>query len=374
MKSICPKTTISLILLSGWASPLPGHPDPLENIKIYTHILAASPDNAYALLNRGICYRMVFDFDRSIADFDRAEELGITGEALWMNRAMSFLPRKDYDSALDDLDRVVEARPDDATNLFYRGEVYYRQGRYSEAIEDYTASLATRETAHVYYVRGDALAMLERYDEALEDLTRAAKMRPYTVGYRIARARLLGRMGRFEEAFEDLENAREKQPERYEVYVQRAVLSASRGLDASAEADLRTALKFVQDELFFRPESAAVYADRAKIQDLLGNSEEALDDLGKSIGYAPPNEPKFHRLRAELLRRLGRMKEAEEDLSAAELAKDRPYPTATPLPGPTLSLEELQVAPTPNLLPGLVEITPTPPSAATPAVPPASSD
>ncbi|MCA9437681.1 MAG: hypothetical protein KC978_17990, partial [Candidatus Omnitrophica bacterium] len=63
---------------------------------------------------------------------------------------------------------------------------------------------------------------------------------------------------------------------------------------------------------------------------------------------------KYYRLRGEFYRREGETEKANEDLALADELETQPVPTATPLPGPTLSLDQLKAEPTPNLLQGQV--------------------
>ena len=330
------------------------HPDPLENIKIYTYVLESSPENAYAYVNRGICYRMVFDYSRAVEDFDRAEDLGMQTPYLWMNRAMAYISLRDYDRAMADLNLLIEKEPDNPSNFFYRGELFFRLKDFESAIADYTKAIELRRAAHLYYVRGDAYSRLGKMKEALADYTQAAKIRPYAISFLLAKGRLLGQMGRLDEARATFDKATKKQPERYAIYIERAVISASQSLEASRVADLKTALKYLDDEIFFRPQDSTVYADQARVYEMLGEPEKALESFAKAIDYAGLSGYKYLKKRAAFYRRMGREAEAEADLMMAEEMETRPVPTATPLPGPTLSLDQIKAEPTPNLINGLV--------------------
>lgn len=347
------RLVLSFILLSLGAA-VSAHPDPLENIKIYTYILDTSPENAYAYVNRGICYRMVFDYQRAVDDFNRAEELRMETPYLWMNRAMAYISLREYDKAMADLNLLVEKEPENPSNLFYRGELFFRLEDYDRAIEDYSRALDLRQAAHLYYVRGDAYSRIGENEKALADYTQAAEIRPYAIAFLLAKARLLGKMDRFDEARETLDKAVRKQPERYATYIERAVISASQTLEASRTADLAKALQFLDDEIFFRPHDPTVYSDQARVYEMTGETEKALESYQKAIDFAGIGGWKYLRERAGFHRRAGRIAEAEADARLADELEVQPVPTATPLPGPTLTMEELTLEPTPNLLQGLV--------------------
>jgi len=341
---------VGCLMFSGQAN---SHPDPLENIKIYSYILSISEDNAYVYLNRGICYRLVSDFTKALDDFNQAEKLGIKGRPLWMNRAMAYLSLRKFDQAHREMSQIIQDNPRDSTSRFYRGEISFRKGNFKEAIEDYTAGLEVQKSPYLLFVRADAYRTIGDSTHALKDYSEAIALANHMVPFRIARARVYGSCKRYTEARQDLDEAIRLQPERYQVYIEKAVLSASQGLEASRTADLASALKYVEDEIFFRPNDPAVLADRARVFELKGDLGHAVEDLNRAVDSAGPNDPRLLRLRAEFFHRHERIKEATADLTQASVAENRPVPTATPLPGPTLTLEELSLQPTPNLLPEL---------------------
>ncbi len=340
-----------LVAVLVWAGPVLAHPDPLENIKIYNYILSISPETPAVFLNRGICYRLVSDFGKAIADFDHAETLGLSGRALWMNRAMSYLPLRKYDEALADVSKIIKKNPKDSTSLYYRGEIYFKLGRFREAIADYTQGLEGQDSPYLLFVRADAYRTIGDLTHSLEDFTQAIVLADHMVPFRIARSRVFAALGRFEEARKDLDDSARKQPERYQIYMERAVLSASQALEASRTADLKSALKYLDDEIFFRPTDPVVFSDRAQVYEQMGDLERAAADFDQAVQFAGPNDPVYLRLRARFLKRHEKMTEASVDLTQAAEVENRPIPTATPLPGPTLTLEEISLQPTPNLIP-----------------------
>jgi tetratricopeptide (TPR) repeat protein len=86
---------------------------------------------------------------------------------------------------------------------------------------------------------------------------------------------------------------------------------------------------------------------------MMGDLDKAKEDLDRAMEYADYTDPAYLRMRAKFLDRLGEKEAAEADRAVALEVESRPPPTATPLPGPTLSMEEIMAQPTPNYLPGL---------------------
>lgn len=87
--------------------------------------------------------------DRAIAAYSRAVELDPQMAQAYNNRAYTYMVKKDYASALPDLDRAIELRPDYANALMNRGDIYnyYYRRDDARAVADYDRVLALGEAA-----------------------------------------------------------------------------------------------------------------------------------------------------------------------------------------------------------------------------------
>jgi tetratricopeptide (TPR) repeat protein len=84
-----------------------------------------------------------------------------------------------YNDALAAYNWSLELRPDDPTTLNNRGNTYFALKRYDEAFADFNRSLELRPDDPVtLYNRGTTYPHLGRYDEALADLNRSLELRP----------------------------------------------------------------------------------------------------------------------------------------------------------------------------------------------------
>jgi tetratricopeptide (TPR) repeat protein len=77
--------------------------------------------------------------DQAINDYTRAIELNPYLPEAYNNRAYVYMVKKDYASALSDLDMAIELRPDYVNALMNRGDIYnyYYSIDYTRAVADY---------------------------------------------------------------------------------------------------------------------------------------------------------------------------------------------------------------------------------------------
>lgn len=142
------------------------------------------------------------------------------------------------------------------------------------------------ESASILQQRGDLLIDQGRYEEALEDYTRALQLNPHHPMGRIKRSIALQHLGRHAEAIDDWLDLKES----WQGRGQEGFASALNGLAyarALGESDLDLALDEVNRALQFggrRPDSRAAMLDtRGYIHFLLGDYPAARQDLDRAI-------------------------------------------------------------------------------------------
>lgn len=92
--------------------------------------------------------------------------------APWMltMRAWLHMRRKNFGDAIEDLNSVIDANPDDALALMTRATIRKQFDEYESAIEDLNAVIKKDQSdAQAYLLRGEMLEQLKRYDEAVAD-------------------------------------------------------------------------------------------------------------------------------------------------------------------------------------------------------------
>lgn len=145
-------------------------------IEYYTLTIAKRPDFAEAYYERARTYIQLQDAEESMQDvteFLRLMPHDCRGYRMRGYLHYGFL--KDDVGAADDYAKVVELCPD-ADAYEFRGDVYFYQGRYQEAIADYTETLkldperlgALRRRGYSYQQVGEGDLAITDYNRALE--------------------------------------------------------------------------------------------------------------------------------------------------------------------------------------------------------------
>jgi len=107
-----------------------------EAIETFSRGLAAYPDNALLLRWRGHRYLSVRDFDKAMADFNRAASIDSMIYGIWYHRGIVRFVRGDFNGAADDFARALPLAPDPgelAGSTDWRWMALARAGRADEA-------------------------------------------------------------------------------------------------------------------------------------------------------------------------------------------------------------------------------------------------
>ena len=112
----------------------------------------------------------------------------------------------------------------EADALKEAGNNAFREGRFGEAVEQFSAAIALTGTSHTLFSnRSGALAALGRYSEALADAERAISLSPeWAKGYSRKGAALYG-MGRYDEALSTYEAGLATDPSNAQIALDRRV-------------------------------------------------------------------------------------------------------------------------------------------------------
>lgn len=197
---------------------------------------AANRANAYN--NRCNAYNSKGEYDRAIADCNRAIELNQNYAEAYDNRGDAYDGKGEHDRAIADFTRAIMLNPKDAAAHYDRGLAYRHKGDNDRAIADYTRAIALKpDYAEAYGNRGNAHGAKGDYDAAIADHTRALQLNPNDAQGYYNRASTYFRKGDYDAAIADYTHAIGLNPNDSEAYQNRALAYNKKGDYGRAAAD-----------------------------------------------------------------------------------------------------------------------------------------
>lgn len=131
------------------------------------------PNDAALYFVKGVMHRLDGEYDESLKAFEKLTRLDPAARAVAAyNRARIFIYKREFETALAELDKGAKIEPNHPMLKIFRSGVYYYQGKYDEAIEMISAVL--KEHPRMDGIRplyAEFLAGAGREDEARAQLT-----------------------------------------------------------------------------------------------------------------------------------------------------------------------------------------------------------
>jgi arylsulfatase A-like enzyme/Tfp pilus assembly protein PilF len=253
--------------------------EPDKAIEAYKEALARDPEYKSALFSLATTYQEMGREDDAAAGFQRVLELDPRNSRAYIMLARIHANRKEHDQAVELLSKAVELGGEMAPTHNLMAECYIELGMLSEAEKEVLRALEMQEklpTAHynlalIREERGDIRGAIEAYEKEIE-------IAPKNDKAHFNLAKLYGSTGRPEKQMEHL-------------------LKAVEANEKLAEAHLYL---------------AKMYLDR-------GELDHAVSSAKRGIELGPDREmaPLGHFILADAYNRLGRIREAEEEVAKA---------------------------------------------------------
>ena len=132
------------------------------------------------------------DYKGAVKALTEAIENDPTHFGALLNRGLAYERLQEFDDALADYSRAIEIVPQFARAFHYRGHVHAALGQYERAVENYDGALKHADSMvieaqgqtialdkpAVYYDRGNALYNLKKFEEAVANYTSAIALTP----------------------------------------------------------------------------------------------------------------------------------------------------------------------------------------------------
>ena len=238
-------------------------------LSCFDELIKVDPINSEAYRLKGNVYWAAGDFDRALAHYDKAIELGVHGIDLnygdaeaYAARGLIYYYKGAHGYAINDFTRAIEILPtqivqdreerefeseearlrsEEYISHFSariaavhnnRGNAYRAVGELDQAIEDYGAAIGLRPEVSLYYSRrGDTYIYKGESSKAMQDLGKALLLDPQNVEAHVARGLFFTHEGQYAEAADDFRKAVELNPDYVKQYFSNAYFD---GLESSS--------------------------------------------------------------------------------------------------------------------------------------------
>lgn len=169
----------------------------------FNQVLASSPRHEMALTNRGSVYLHLGQIEEALQDFEKAILLNRYSYAV-IYRAEACLVQGYPDKALTDVNLFIENNPFAFYAYFIRGNVYRLQGRFDNALSDYSHAIAISRQAAFFLRRGQVYEAKKEYPAALDDYRQALSINSRFAEAYYFKALLENKLDNYQQALSDL--------------------------------------------------------------------------------------------------------------------------------------------------------------------------
>ncbi len=227
------------------------------------------PEEAISLYTECIDHGELESRNLIVAYNDRGNAFGKTG---------------DYQSALDDFNRVIELNPEDPDAFYNRGLTYKKLDRIDEAFADYSDAIRRDpKYAKAYNNRGAILGQKGKFHQAITDFNHAIFLSGRNASAWFNRGLAYYSLGNYKNAISDLEKAIELNPKYIKAYENLAWLRATCPVDELRDGIM--AVTLARKARFLQPEGtstlydimAAAYASTGSFDDAVRYQQLAIE-------------------------------------------------------------------------------------------------
>lgn len=180
-------------------------------LRLFNAVLARTPDDAEALVNRGLAQAARGRHAHALADYTAAIRIDAAYQDAYVNRGVLLLETGNAVDAIDDFNRAIELDSEDADAYRNRGFAWHALEEWDATIVDLTRAIVLsealdpvlfRDRADAWKAKGDMEQAASDY--AIADGTEALLLDPEDVTARLSRGTAFRDIGAYEMALVDL--------------------------------------------------------------------------------------------------------------------------------------------------------------------------
>ena len=220
------------------------------------------------------------DWDRELADTQRARALGVTGDDPDLYEVVARIHRREYDQAGALVDGALSKDPRNPTLRMVRASIALLAGQEERAIAELTECMKLPRSSFALWLRAMAWYSLGRHDRAFLDWAEFIRVHPRDPRGWLMRALARSVLGQHDAALADADEAVRLAPQDHAARLERASLALAAGRLDRALADADEAIRL-------QPANGLYHQFRAGVKWRTGDHAGAIRELERAVELQP---------------------------------------------------------------------------------------
>lgn len=246
----------------------------------------SSGDKASALGNRGWSHNSLGEYDAALSDYQDCVKIApkdtlafcITGVA------QSYDYKEQYDDAVAQADKAIEADPKYSRAYVYKGYALNEKSLYDNAIEQYDKALQIDPRyTFAFYKRGQAYSNKDDYEKAAADYSKALLIDPTYNDARGARGYANLYLGKLDKAMSDIEASVKATPKDSWSLAVRGMVHMAQGDMDKAVTDLNSAIDLSPKTAWYHTQRGLAFMKQKKFKEAKDDFDSVIKDYPNAI-------------------------------------------------------------------------------------------
>jgi tetratricopeptide (TPR) repeat protein len=281
-----------------------------NNITLWTHTLARTPDSYIAHCNLGIALADEGQLDAATTNFHEALQLNPDDAKSLNNLGKVYTSEGKLDDAIRLFNHALQFKTNDVDVLNNLGVALANQGKVDDAIQDLQQIIQLNpDYADAYYNLGNILMKRGDLDDAIQNYEQALQINPDLAEAHCNLGLALARQGKLDDAIAHYQQAIEIKPQ----YVD-ALDNLGGALTAQGKSD--EAAQYYERAIELRPNDPDALSNLGVALARLKKFDEAVQDFGRALKLRP-DDPSIHNNLAITLANQGKMDAAIQEFQTA---------------------------------------------------------
>jgi tetratricopeptide (TPR) repeat protein len=283
----------------------------------YTNALTRDPKLYSAYLGRGLCLRMLGEWQAAISDYSVAIDLNPSFFEAFVNRGEAYHSLQQYADAINDYKKAIEINPENRSPYYNLGITFDVLKQHDKAIENYTNAISCEPYhLHSYRRRGIAFYDKQELEKAIQDFSFVIQVDTYDWRAYSHRGMVSSQATNNESTISDYKRAIQIVENYSNEKSDLHLLYCNLAFSYTQKSQLQKALENYNKAIQIRPDFADAYTSRGSIRDRLGKPNEALIDYSIALALNPLDVMAYNN-RGWIKYKQGQLLEALEDYQQA---------------------------------------------------------